>query len=487
MDLRDRAVREMRQFETSARDNGVPMEQLRPSHYALCASIDDVVLNTPWGSNSAWDTRSLVSTFHQEVRSGERFFDLLGAASADPRHCCSCRCSNFDVSVPVARLSWGATGCRRAAPASWRSCARRSLRHHRPPATGRRNSRPVAALAGLPRRPIAAEPRPTVPVLGRRGARDWRSSPGLFLWFSTDSLNAASDDLFERMMKAAAGLACRQSPGSPRSLRRTPPPAPPEARPVDKLRTFLKPEIDAGLVVVLGTDNTPVIRIRNRGLFPSGSATLQPQYLPLMDRIGASALKTEPGIGGAGGRLHRQPADPHRAVSLQLPALHRPRRRRPRDHRPQHRRPEPDQGRGARRFRPDRAQHDAGRPRREPAHRDHSEATGLARGFDDGISPVSHVALVPELRCGCDRRSPGLGVWAVPRLPRRLGRPRDRHRGPAAAVVRHQFLDARTTAAPRPTPHSPPVPPPPPPPRPPRPPPRRSPRCATSSPRRSAC
>src|SRR5580704_2809954 len=49
-DLRERTVRQMRQFEASARETGVPTEQLRPAHYALCASIDDVVLNTTWGS-----------------------------------------------------------------------------------------------------------------------------------------------------------------------------------------------------------------------------------------------------------------------------------------------------------------------------------------------------------------------------------------------------------------------------------------------------
>ena len=30
------------------------MDLLRPAHYALCASIDDIVLNTPWGATSGW-------------------------------------------------------------------------------------------------------------------------------------------------------------------------------------------------------------------------------------------------------------------------------------------------------------------------------------------------------------------------------------------------------------------------------------------------
>src|SRR6476661_9772527 len=72
-ELRERAIQQIRAFEQAARDTGVPMDQLRPAHYALCASLDDVVLNTPWGSAGAWAAGSLVSTFHQEVRSGERF------------------------------------------------------------------------------------------------------------------------------------------------------------------------------------------------------------------------------------------------------------------------------------------------------------------------------------------------------------------------------------------------------------------------------
>ncbi len=83
-DLRERAIQQIRIFEQAARDGGVPMDQLRPAHYALCASLDDVVLNTPWGSAGDWAERSLVSSFHQEVRGGERFFDLLGQLRQNP-------------------------------------------------------------------------------------------------------------------------------------------------------------------------------------------------------------------------------------------------------------------------------------------------------------------------------------------------------------------------------------------------------------------
>ena len=133
----------------------MPIEQLRPAHYALCASLDDVVLNTPWGSSGGWATRSLVSTFHQEVRSGERFFDLL---DADVRQ-------NPGMFLPVLELMYlclsasasrASTACRRAASASSTGCARRLYAIIVAPAAGGR--------AGARRRTGRASTRPT----GRR-------------------------------------------------------------------------------------------------------------------------------------------------------------------------------------------------------------------------------------------------------------------------------------------------------------------------------
>ena len=42
----------------------------------------------------------------------------------------------------------------------------------------------------------------------------------------------------------------------------------------EPLYVFLKPEIDQGLVTVLGDHAMPIVRIRNRGMFASGSATV---------------------------------------------------------------------------------------------------------------------------------------------------------------------------------------------------------------------
>ncbi|MCC6716964.1 MAG: type VI secretion system protein TssL [Acetobacteraceae bacterium] len=303
-DLRERATRELRAFETAARDAGVAMEQLRPAHYALCASLDDVVLNTPWGSTGVWDQRSLVSTFHQEVRAGERFFALLDQMKASP--------GSF---LPVLELmylclSLGFMGRYRLAPRGPGDLEK--LREDLYTVITRQRQAAETGLspqwmgATAPYKPARA----SLPVWVA-GVMGLTVVAGMFVWFST-SLNAASDALMERMMASAP----QKMPAIIRTaivVPPPPPPPPPEPGVLDKLRAFLKPEIDAGMVVVLGDENTPIVRIRNKGLgagapamFGSGSATVQQAFVPLLQRIG-EALKAEQGSIQVLGHSDNQP------------------------------------------------------------------------------------------------------------------------------------------------------------------------------------
>ncbi len=296
-DLRERTVREVRNFEQQAREKGVRMEQLRPAHYALCASLDDVVLATPWGSAGGWDTRSLVSTFHQEVRSGERFFDLLKQMKDNP--------GKF---LPVLELmylclSLGFIGRYRLSQRGPGEID--AIREETYAIIARNRAAANADLAphwlGLnaPYRPSRAR----VPIwVG--AAAGLAAIAGLFVWSST-GLNAASDDLYERLLRAPPAT----MPRIARAAVVQPPPPPPEPPPpgvLDRLRTFLKPEIAQGLVSVVGTSAVPIVRISNRGMFPSGSATVQASFTPLLERIGL-ALKDEPGTVQVIGYTDNQP------------------------------------------------------------------------------------------------------------------------------------------------------------------------------------
>jgi type VI secretion system protein ImpK len=280
-DLRERTVRQVRQFETAARDAGVPNEQLRPAHYALCASIDDVVLNTPWGSQGGWATGSLVSTFHQETRSGERFFRILEDMKATPA-----------TYLPVLELmylclSLGFLGQYRLPP-------------HRPGEVDRiredlytivsRQRPPVDPALAPHWQGVQAPYRPSRAVVPTwvMGAGALAVIGGLFMWFST-SLNASSDDAFAAMLAAPLS----HMPAIVRVAAVRPPEMVPLAAP-DPLYVFLKPEIDQGLLTVLGDRSMPIVRIRNKGLFASGSATVTPGYYGLLQRIG-QALRQEKG------------------------------------------------------------------------------------------------------------------------------------------------------------------------------------------------
>ena len=307
-DLRERAVREIRAFEQRARDAGIPMEQLRPAHYALCASLDDVVLATPWGSTGGWESRSLVSTFHQEVRSGKRFFDLLTQMNQNP-----------GKYLPVSELmylcmSLGFMGQYRLSP---RGPAEIDKLREETYALIVRQRQAADPELSPHWKGVSAPYRPSrtrVP-LWVVGSAALAAIAGLFVWFST-GLNAASDDLYARLLAAPPA-------GMPQITRAAlvvpppPPPAPPEPSAVDRLKVFLKPEIDQGLVSVLGTAATPIIRIKNHGMFPSGSATVTREFYPLLERIGA-ALKDEPGKVQVIGYTDNQPIR-----TVQFPSNHK--------------------------------------------------------------------------------------------------------------------------------------------------------------------
>jgi len=75
--LREQLISEIKQFESRAMELQCPQEQVQTARYALCSLIDEVILNTPWGSKSIWATESLLVSFHKESWGGEKFFQIL--------------------------------------------------------------------------------------------------------------------------------------------------------------------------------------------------------------------------------------------------------------------------------------------------------------------------------------------------------------------------------------------------------------------------
>ena len=301
-ELRERALRALRAFEADAREAGASAEEIRAAHYVLCAALDDVVLSMPWGAQSAWAQKSLVSTFHQETRSGERVFDLLEGMKKDPGR------YRGALEVTYLALSLGLQGKYRLMPrgvaeldrvreglfqllSQLRGNWERELSPHwrGVDAPHRGQSRQVPAWVAFA---LAAA------MLG-----------GGWYWLS-DQLGASASNLYERMAQLP--------PGAPPTIDRSVPPVPPApappppanapARPdaLATLRRFLAPEIAQGLVSVEGDAQRLLVRIRNRGMFPSGSATLDPRFGDLLRRIG-EGLREEPGRVQVQGHSDNQP------------------------------------------------------------------------------------------------------------------------------------------------------------------------------------
>lgn len=68
---------EIRLFENKLKEIGVKPEIVLSARYCVCTALDEAVLNTPWGTESGWSQRSLLSVFHNETAGGEKFFLIL--------------------------------------------------------------------------------------------------------------------------------------------------------------------------------------------------------------------------------------------------------------------------------------------------------------------------------------------------------------------------------------------------------------------------
>ena len=82
--LYQRLAQELKAFEARAAQQRVRAEIALAARYVLCSAIDEAVLNTPWGSESPWMQRTLLSAFHNENTGGEKFFVILDRMRQSP-------------------------------------------------------------------------------------------------------------------------------------------------------------------------------------------------------------------------------------------------------------------------------------------------------------------------------------------------------------------------------------------------------------------
>ena len=83
--LQRQLVQEIQAFESKARQLGEFDEQtLTRARYVLCATLDDIILNTPWSQQFGWAQKTLQGTFFRKEWAGDEFFKLLDRLLQDP-------------------------------------------------------------------------------------------------------------------------------------------------------------------------------------------------------------------------------------------------------------------------------------------------------------------------------------------------------------------------------------------------------------------
>ena len=273
--LRNHVVQEIKNFENETRSQGNPQELVLAARYILCTLIDEIVLSTPWGSNSVWSEQSLLSMFHNETWGGEKFFLMLDRMTQEPaRHLHMlelleiCLALGFEGKYRV--LDRGRDKLYEIQDNLYRAIRLQRGDFERelaPHWEGVRDKR-SALVRYVPLWVVGAIACALLLVV--------------YFNFSI-TLNDTTYPVYERFGKIG------RTP-LPSVSRVTEAPAPVQ----HKISQFLQPDIDQGLVdVIENADKTDIV-IRGDGLFPSGSASVNSQFYPLIGRI-AEALNKVPG------------------------------------------------------------------------------------------------------------------------------------------------------------------------------------------------
>ena len=282
--LRQSVVAEVREFENRALQAGIPAQTVKVARYALCATLDDVVLNTPWGGQSSWGLQSMVGTFHRETVGGDRFYDLLARLEKEPGQ-------NIDMlEFLYMCMSLGFEGRLRVEQGGFekhlaiRAALARIIRAQRGPVE--RDLSPHWEGLKKPFKALSAWRLVWIAV-GITACLLALQFVGLS-WALSNSTERVIGQLSVIDSGPVAELQRRAPPPPP------PPPAPDYEQQLEKVTGFLQAEIDEGIVEVFRKGNTLTIRIKGSGMFGSGSDSLQDKFLGPVDRV-AKALNDEPG------------------------------------------------------------------------------------------------------------------------------------------------------------------------------------------------
>jgi type VI secretion system protein ImpK len=288
--LRRRVREEFGNFEKRAGATGTRPEILGACHYALCATVDDVASNMPWGSQNVWADQSMARVFHNDTSGGERFFHLLGHFERDPE-------THGEVlELFYLCLSLGFQGRFRLLPEGAAELAALRARLHR---LIRRRRGEVAAELSPHWRGISAPHRPLSDYVPSWVVAAVTAVVLLFVFVGLSLLLATGSNALDGDLSGLPGV---QKPQIAAWRQPLPPPPPPPP----KIAALLADDSRTGCVAVMETTQTIIVQLHCTGLFAPGSAAVDDRFIPIIDHI-AAALQTVPGSLTVIGHTDNQP------------------------------------------------------------------------------------------------------------------------------------------------------------------------------------
>lgn len=272
--LHKQCLNQMRDFENQLRKADVEVDDISDARYCLCTVIDETVLNTPWGTNSMWSTKSLLSIFYKQTWGGEQFFALLDSRIGNPA-------KNKDIlEFMYVCLELGFEGKFRVDPNGYKQLEEYKDRLYRE----------LSRLKGEMSREISPRWRSNVPEIINSTKRVpvWMVGLilaavllGLYMTFSYQLSDQA-----EPVYKRFATLIPETQIESENSQM--------YVDYANQLRQLLATEIEMNKLMVVEKVDKVSIVILNGQMYDSGSAGLNEAYLPLLEKVG-QVLTTVPG------------------------------------------------------------------------------------------------------------------------------------------------------------------------------------------------
>lgn len=84
--LQKELIQEIAVFQEAIQHHNYNAEYIVVCRYALCATFDDIIMNSPWGGHGQWESLSLLATFNQDTQHQDKFFTILERAIKEPAH-----------------------------------------------------------------------------------------------------------------------------------------------------------------------------------------------------------------------------------------------------------------------------------------------------------------------------------------------------------------------------------------------------------------